>query len=80
VPFGSFFVLVGHGWARWAIGLVSVVVLLVQPVLCYLLLGVDGLLRDGVPMIITAIVGLIALDRSRGLETWTRPVGAADRA
>jgi len=59
---------------------VSVVVLLVQPVLCYLLLGVDGLLRDGVPMIITAIVGLIALDRSRGLETWTRPVGAADRA
>lgn len=73
VPFGSFFVLVGHGWARWAIGLLSVLVLVVQPLLCYALLGLDGLLRDGVPMILTAIIGLVALERSRGLQTWVRP-------
>lgn len=74
VPFGSLFVLVGHGWARWAIGALSVTVLVVQPLLCYALLGFEGLLRDGVPMIIAALLGLVALHRSRGLETWVRPV------
>jgi len=73
VPFGSFFVVVGRTWARWLIGALSVVVLIAQPLLCYALLGLDGLLRDGVPMIITALLGLYALHRSRGLETWVRP-------
>jgi hypothetical protein len=72
LPLASFFVLVGKGWARWLVGLVSVFVLVAQPVLCYVVLGLDGLLRDGVPLIITALVGLWSLHRSRGLETWVR--------
>jgi hypothetical protein len=54
------------------VGAVSVIVLVAQPVLCYLVLGLDGLLRDGLPLIITALVALWALHRSRGLRTWVR--------
>jgi hypothetical protein len=75
-PFVSLFVVMGKGWARVFIGLLSVAVLLVGPVLCYLLLGVEGLLRDGVPLAVTALVGLVALRRSRGLPTWVRPGSA----
>lgn len=70
---GSFFVVLGKRWARRAIGSLSVLLLVVQPLLCLALLGVDGLLRDGVPMVVTALVCLVALRRSRGLSTWTRP-------
>jgi hypothetical protein len=88
VPLGSFFVVVGKGWARWLVGGLSVVVLVVQPLLCYALLGPDGLLRDGVPMVLTALIGLYALHRSRGAATWVRPgsgtppvaAGTAERA
>jgi len=73
ITFASFFVVVGKWWARWLVGTFSVVVLVVQPLLCFALLGLDGLLRDGVPMIITAGLGLYALHRSRGLATWVRP-------
>ena len=72
LPLGSFFVLMGKRWARWLLGLVSVVVLAFQPLLCYAVLGPDGLLRDGVPMILTVVVALVALHRSRGAETWVR--------
>jgi hypothetical protein len=72
-PFSSFLVVVGKVWARWLVGLLGVIVLLFQPLLCYLLLGPDGLVRDGVPLAITALLGLWALHRSRGLATWVRP-------
>jgi hypothetical protein len=54
------------------VGVVSVLVLAVQPALCYAVLGLDGLLRDGVPLIVTAILALVALHRSRGQPTWIR--------
>jgi hypothetical protein len=73
IPVGSFFVIVGKGWARWLVGAVSVLVLAVQPALCYAVLGWDGLLRDGVPLVVTAVLALVALHRSRGLPTWIRP-------
>lgn len=73
VPLGSFFVVVGKGWARWLVGVLSVVVLVVQPLLCYALLGLDGLVRDGAPMMLSAMIGLYALYRSRGVATWVRP-------
>jgi hypothetical protein len=69
----SFFVVVGHRWARWTVGVISLVVLVAQPVLCWLLLGVDGLLRDGTPLVVTALVALLALHRSRDQPTWIRP-------
>jgi hypothetical protein len=71
-PFVSFFVVMGKGWARVLVGLLSLAVLVVGPTLCYLLLGLEGLLRDGVPLAVTALVGLVALRRSRGLATWVR--------
>jgi hypothetical protein len=64
-PVASFFVLRGAGWARWLTGAVLVVVLLAQPLLCWTVLGLDGLLRDGLPLALTAGVGLVALARSR---------------
>src|SRR5690606_8174986 len=73
VPVSSFFVLLGQAWARWLAGAISVTVLVVQPLLCLAVLGLDGLLRDGVPLAVTAMVALVALHRSRGVPTWTRP-------
>jgi hypothetical protein len=64
-PVGSFFALRGKGWARWLTGAVTVVVLVAQPLLCWVVLGLDGLLRDGLPLVLTAVVGLFALHRSR---------------
>ncbi|MFC7483183.1 hypothetical protein ACFQX7_28695 [Luedemannella flava] len=69
----SYFVLRGHRWARWVVGFISVVVLVAQPFFCFALLGVDGLIRDGVPLIVTAGLGLVALARSRGQATWYDP-------
>lgn len=73
LPFVSFFLVIGKGWARWLVGLLGMVVLVAQPLLCLALLGIDGLLRDGVPLMVTAVLGLYALHRSRGLPTWVRP-------
>jgi hypothetical protein len=69
-PFGTFFLLRGKTWARWTVGTVGVVVLVVGPLLCWLLLGPDGLIRDGAPLAVTAVLGLWALHRSRGMPTW----------
>jgi hypothetical protein len=66
VPLSSLFVLYAKGWARWIIGLLSAFLMVVQPVLCYLVLGIDGLIRDGVPMVVATAVALHALYRSRG--------------
>jgi hypothetical protein len=79
LPFASFFVMLGKRWARWLVGSLSVLVGVLQPALCLTLLGFDGLLRDGVPMIITVALGLYALHRSRGRPTWVRPREAAPR-
>jgi hypothetical protein len=62
----SFVALFGHGWARLLLAMISAFVLLVQPTLCWLLLGADGLIRDGVPMVLAALVCLYGLARSRG--------------
>jgi hypothetical protein len=61
----SFVVLFGKRWARMLLAGLSVVVLLVLPTLCWLLLGWDGLLRDGAPLIFSSVLCLYALWRSR---------------
>lgn len=66
VPVSSLFVLYAKGWARWIIGLLSVFLMVVQPVLCALLLGRDGLVRDGAPMVLATGLALHGLRRSRG--------------
>jgi hypothetical protein len=61
----SFVTLFGRPGARLLLAMISVFVLLVQPTLCYLLLGWDGLIRDGTPLILAALVCLYGLARSR---------------
>jgi hypothetical protein len=61
----SFVTLFGHAWARLLLGMISAFVLLVQPALCWLLLGADGLIRDGTPMVAAALVCIYGLLRSR---------------
>lgn len=65
LPWLGIFVVFGKRPARGLLAGLSVLVGLVQPVLCGLLLGVEGLLRDGVPLILTVLIGLYALWRSR---------------
>jgi hypothetical protein len=60
-PWIMILVMLGKGWARVVFGLVASVVLVAGPVLCWWLLGVDGLLRDGVPLVIAAAVCLYGL-------------------
>jgi hypothetical protein len=60
----SFGVLFDKGWARAGLAVLSVLVLLVQPVLCWLLLGLDGLIRDGGPLVLAVGLCLYALRRS----------------
>jgi hypothetical protein len=78
-PLGTFFLLRGKGWARWLTGGAGTVVLVAGPLLCWLLLGVDGVIRDGVPLAVTAVLGLWALHRSRGQPTWVAAEGVPER-
>jgi hypothetical protein len=65
VPWIMIFVMLGKRWSRVVLALVASVVLLVGPALCWWLLGVDGLLRDGVPLLIAAAACLYGLRASR---------------
>jgi hypothetical protein len=64
-PWIMILVVLGKRWARVVFGLVAFVVLVAGPALCWWLLGVDGLLRDGVPLVIAAVVCLYGLWASR---------------
>jgi hypothetical protein len=72
VPVSSLFVLYAKGWARFLLGLFSIFLMVAQPVLCWLLLGRDGVVRDGVPMVLATAVTLHALWRSRGRRSGYR--------
>jgi hypothetical protein len=61
----SFVTLFGKRWARRLLAAIGLLVLVIQPALCWLLLGPDGLIRDGLPMLVAAGLGLYALWRSR---------------
>ena len=61
----SYAVIFGKRWARVLLAVLAVFVLVAQPVLVWLLLGLDGFIRDGVPLIITALLCLYGLWRSR---------------
>lgn len=65
VPWIMIFVILGKRWARVVMALVALVVLAVGPAVCWWLLGIDGLLRDGVPLVIAGVVTLYGLWASR---------------
>jgi len=66
VPLSTLFLRRGHGWARTVVVTASVLILASQPALCLVFLGVDGLIRDAVPLAIAATLVLYGLlgDRS----------------
>ena len=61
----SLIVLYGKRWARVLLAGISIFVLAALPALCWFLLGPDGLIRDGAPLIIAAVLCLAGLWRSR---------------
>lgn len=65
VLFSTFFLLRGKRWARWLIVAVTGFVLLFDLPLAWRLLGVDGLVRDGGPLVVAAALALYGLWRSR---------------
>lgn len=71
MPWITLFVVFNKGWARALLATASVALLAVQPALCLALLGVDGLVRDGAPMIIATALAIYGLWRSRGPITAT---------
>jgi hypothetical protein len=62
--FLSIFLLKGRGWARVLLVLLTLAVLLVHLPLCLLLLGFDGLVRDGGPLLVAALLALWGLWRA----------------
>jgi hypothetical protein len=62
--FTALFVLRGHTWARRLLVVLTVAALLVHLPLCWWLLGVDGLVRDGGPLVVAAGLTLYAVARS----------------
>jgi hypothetical protein len=68
------FVLRGHRWARIGLVVLTVIALGVDLPLCWLMLDVDGLVRDGGPLVATAGLALYGLWRG-GLPANTAATG-----
>ncbi|MDI1462766.1 hypothetical protein QEZ54_17460 [Catellatospora sp. KI3] len=62
--FAAPFLLKGKGWARLLLVALTIFVLVVHLPLCWWLLGVDGLVRDGGPLVVAALLTLYGLWRS----------------
>ncbi|MFB6392046.1 hypothetical protein AAFH96_02850 [Polymorphospora sp. 2-325] len=71
----AFFLLRGKRWARGVLVAITVAVLAVDLPLCWWLLGVDGLVRDGAPLVAAAALTCYALWRAgrAGPATAVRP-------
>jgi hypothetical protein len=60
----TIFLMRGKRWARTALAVVTVAVLAVDLPLCWALLGLDGLIRDGSPLVVAAGIALVGLWRA----------------
>jgi len=68
----TFFLLRGARWARVGLVVVTALVLLVDLPLSWWLLGLDGLVRDGGPLVVAAGLALYALSRAARPRTDSR--------
>jgi hypothetical protein len=59
----TLFAMRGGRTSRRAIIWITVLALVVDLPLCFILLGLDGLIRDGTPLVVAALLALIALTR-----------------
>ena len=69
VLLGTFFLLRGKAGARRYLGWLTLFVLLWDLPLCYFLLGLDGLIRDGAPLLAAGLLTWYALHRAAKLDT-----------
>lgn len=67
----SFFLVRGRRWARGLLVVVSLGVLAVDLPLCWWLLGVDGLIRDGVPLVVAVLLAFYGVWRAGRAERAT---------
>jgi hypothetical protein len=65
VLFASIFLLRGQWWARWLMVGITLGVLVFDLPLCWWLLGADGLIRDGGPLVVAAGLALYGMGRAR---------------
>lgn len=63
--FATIFLMRGKAWPRPVLVLITIGVLAVSLPLCWLFLGMDGLVRDGAPLVAAAAVALVGLARTR---------------
>jgi hypothetical protein len=75
------FLMRGKTWPRPVLVVLTLAVLAVSLPMCGLLLGLDGLIRDGAPLVVAAVIALVALWRAgrAGSAPSRPPVAAAAR-
>jgi hypothetical protein len=71
VLFTTFFLMRGRPWARVLLVLLTLAVLALDLPLCWVLLGTDGLIRDGGPLAVAAALTLYGLWRAGRLRPAT---------
>ncbi|MEV4704104.1 hypothetical protein [Actinoplanes sp. NPDC049316] len=76
VALTTIFLMRGKAWARRMLIWVTLGVLVVDLPLCYLLLGADGLVRDGAPLVAAAVLVLYSLWRVSRLPAASVPAAA----
>ncbi|CCH16035.1 hypothetical protein [Micromonospora lupini] len=74
VLFCTAFLMRGKDWARGLLVVVTLAVLAVDLPLCWWLLGVDGLVRDGAPLVAAAALALYGLRRAARAPDAAAPV------
>ena len=65
VLFATVFLMRGKSWPRPLLVSVTLAVLAVSLPLCWVFLGLDGLIRDGAPLVAAAGIALVGLWRTR---------------
>jgi hypothetical protein len=58
--------------ARWVVSVLALMVIVTQPVICPIVLGVDGLVRDALPAVVAALVVVYGLLVNRTARRWFR--------
>lgn len=75
----TLFLIKGKRWAPAGLTVLTALVLVIHLPLCWFLLGEDGLIRDGAPLLVCALLALLALSRHRAssLPNASNPPNAA---
>lgn len=55
---------------RWVVAVFAIIVVATQPLICWLVLGIDGLIRDAVPAVLASVLVLYGLLIDRRAREW----------